>query len=100
MRYDKLVRDRIPEIIAKRGEKAVTHVADEAEYWTLLKRKLQEEAAEFVRDESVGEIADVLEVVRAICAFRGFDMAEIERVRAKKAEERGGFSGRIVLDES
>lgn len=100
MHYNKLVRDLIPEQIAARGGNAVTHIADEAEYRLKLSEKLVEEAQEFLRDQNIEEVADVLEVVDAILAFHGFDRAEVDRVRAEKAMIKGKFERRIILDES
>lgn len=100
MKYNKLVRDKIPEVIRAKGQTPVWHVADEAEYWTKLKAKLAEEMGEFVRDESVNEVADVLEVIDAIIAYKKFDRAEIDQAKRKKFDERGGFGGRIILDEA
>lgn len=95
----KLVRDKIIEIIQAEGKTPKFHLADETEYWTKLKAKLAEEAGEFVRDESINEVADVLEVIDAIVAHKGFNRAEIEEAKRKKFEARGGFIGRVILDE-
>jgi predicted house-cleaning noncanonical NTP pyrophosphatase (MazG superfamily) len=100
MHYDKLVRDNVPDIMRAKGSAPVTHVADDAEYGQRLKAKLVEEAGEYFRDESENEIADVLEVVDAICAFRGISLEHVHEVQRKKREERGGFAGRIILDEA
>ncbi len=95
----KLVRDNIIEIMKAEGKSPVSHVADDAEYWGKLKAKLAEEAGEFVRDESVNEIADVLEVLDAIVTFKGFDRDEIERAKKTKFNLRGGFGKRVILDQ-
>ena len=100
MKYNKLVRDRIPEIIRKKGDAAITHIADEAEYWQKLKEKLLEEVQEFQKDSNVEELADILEIIDAIIDFKKFDREEVQRVKLKKAEERGVFKERIILDES
>jgi predicted house-cleaning noncanonical NTP pyrophosphatase (MazG superfamily) len=75
-------------------------VADEKEYWEKLKEKLVEEMEEFKADESIEEFADLLEVIDAVATYKKFDMTEVNKVREKKAEERGRFNDRIILDES
>ncbi|MFH0873958.1 MAG: nucleoside triphosphate pyrophosphohydrolase [Candidatus Komeilibacteria bacterium] len=100
MIYHKLVRDRIPDIIAAKGGQAKTHIAAEAEYWLKLKEKLTEEVVEFCQAESTEEMADIQEVLNAIYEFKNFTPAAIETFRLKKAQQRGGFSQRIILDES
>lgn len=97
-RYDKLVRDKIPVIIEAKGKSVIAHVADDTEYWTKLKEKLQEEAAEFTTDDSVEELADLLEVIEAILIFKKIDRSQLEELRQRKAVERGGFEKRIVLE--
>ncbi len=99
MKYNKLVRDRIPEIIKQKGEIPVTRVASDDEYWQKLKEKLKEEVEEFMEDSRTEEIADIMEVLHAICEFRKIDKEEIELLRKKKAEKRGGFKEKIILDE-
>ena len=99
-KYDKLVRDKIPEIVKARGENIQIHIANEAEYWQKLKEKLQEEVSEFLVDESIAEMADVLEVIDALCEIKGFAREDVLRVQKQKADERGGFRKRIILEES
>lgn len=100
MKYNKLVRDKIPEYIIKKGGTPITHIAEDAEYWQKLKEKLLEEIEEFRTDESAEEIADVLEVIDAIIDYKKIDRSELEEIKNKKAEERGRFNERIILDES
>ncbi len=100
MKYDKLVRDNIPEYIKGKGEAVVFHIADKQEYWQKLKEKLGEEVEEFLTSESIDELADILEVIDAIVDHKQFDRQEIEKVKADKAHKKGKFSKRIILDES
>ena len=100
MKYNKLVRDKIPEYIRKKGGTPITHIADEAEYWQKLKEKLLEEIEEFKKDESPEEFADLLEVIDAIAEHKKFDRKAIEEIKGRKAKERGKFKDRIILDES
>jgi len=96
--YDKLVRDAIPEIVEENGETPVVHAADEDEYERRLVEKLQEEIKEYREDRNVEELADVLEVVHAIRKQRGVSVSELERLRAEKADRRGRFDERLVLE--
>ena len=96
--YHKLVRDRIPEIIAAAGKKCITHTLSDDEYLRALDTKLSEEVAEYQADKSLEEMADVLEVLQTVCIARGYSLEELETVRAKKAAERGGFKDKIFLE--
>lgn len=99
MEYNKLVRDKIPEIIKNDGEKPVIRIASEKEYGEYLKKKLQEEVNEFLEDESLEEFADVLEVLHNIADFKGFSHGEINEKRKRKNEKRGSFRRKIILEE-
>ena len=98
MRHSKLVRDGIPEIIRKKGGKPKTHTATGSEYWRRLKDKLVEEAQEFNESEEDTELADILEVVRAICEEIGLSWRALDTIRHRKARERGSFKKRIILE--
>ncbi len=91
-KYNKLVRDRIPEIIRLRGGRPVCRKADDKEYWAKLKEKLHEEVEEFVKADTEAEVkeelADVLEVIHAIADHLKCHGNEIEAIRLKKVEER------------
>lgn len=96
---EKLVRDRIPEIIAAaRGEMPPFRVASPAEYRQLLAEKLREETAEYLESRQPEELADILEVLRSLARAGGLDPGEIEETRREKARARGGFEKRIVMD--
>ena len=100
MEFHKLVRDKIPDIIRRKGELPLVRVAGDDEYWQKLKEKLEEEVAEFLEAENEEEMADIIEVLRAICIHRGIDLKRLEEIRRKKAEERGAFLGRVILEET
>ena len=100
MKYNKLVRDKIPEYIKSKGGGPVVHVADNVEYWQKLKEKLQEEVNEFIEAENAEEMADILEVIDAILNFKEFDKKELQKIKNKKAKERGKFKNKIILEES
>lgn len=97
-RYDKLVRDRIPEVIQAQGKKVVWRILTEEEHLVKLEEKLYEEVEEYQEDKSLEEMADVLEVLYSICSARGYTAAELEAEREKKAKNRGGFKDRIFLE--
>ncbi len=94
---EKLVRDKIPDIIRSKGEEPVTRIADELEYDQKLREKLVEEVEEFLRDNNTAELADILEVVYALAGRLGTSREEVEQLRKQKAEERGGFEEGIIL---
>ncbi len=97
--YNKLVRDRIPEIILASGKTCSTEVLSDERYLEMLDAKLDEELAEYHRDQNIEELADLLEVLRAAALARGCSAGELERIRAEKAAKRGGFDKRILLKE-
>lgn len=97
--YNKLVRDRIPEIIAASGKKYTSVVLSNEEYLTMLDAKLDEELAEYHHDQNIEELADLLEVILACTIARGYTVEQLEHVRSEKALKRGGFEKKIMLKE-
>ena len=96
--YNKLVRDKIPEIILKDNELPTTRVLNDEEYIKELNRKLQEEVNEYLEEENIEEMVDILEVIRAILEHKGVTYDEIEEKRIKKSKKRGGFKEKIFLE--
>ena len=97
MALSKLVRDRIPEIIRSSGEEPVVRIMDDGEYLVELEKKLDEEVAEYRESRDIEELADILEVVYALCEAQGKTVDDLMRVYNKKHEERGGFGDKIFL---
>ena len=97
MEYDKLVRDRIPELIGMTGERAEVEVLDDIGYADYLNAKLTEELTEYLETGEVTELADLVEVVSAIAAQHGMNWDDFERLRAAKREDRGAFMKRLLL---
>lgn len=101
-KYHKLVRDRIPEIIQSSGKTCVYETlddGDDGDYLRLLDEKLNEELAEYQESKALEELADLLEVIQAVVKARGWALEKLERVRADKAAQRGGFEKKILLKE-
>ena len=99
IKYTKLVRDRIPEIIELSGKTCVTEILSDDEYLCMIDAKLDEELAEYHKDQNIEELADLLEVIYAATIARGYTIEQLEKVRAEKAEKRGTFQKKILLVE-
>ena len=95
--HHKLVRDKIPEIIEASGKKCEWEVLHQEAFLERLDAKLNEELNEYQQDKSMEELADLLEVMMAVAGARGFSWRDVEQIRRKKAEARGGFDRRILL---
>ena len=98
--YNKLVRDKIVDIIEGDGRKAQYKILNNEEYKKELNKKLQEEVKEYLEDNSVEELADVVEVVYGILESMNVSIEEFEKVRQDKVQKRGAFHKRIYLEES
>lgn len=97
-RYNKLVRDRIPEIIAATGQRCKTRVLDREEYLVKLEEKLREELTEYQESQSLEELADLLEVMAAVVDAKGCTWQELVAIQEQKRAKRGGFDQRILLE--
>ena len=95
--YNKLVRDKIPEIIEASGKTCETEILSEEEYLKMLDKKLDEELAEYHQEQNIEELADLLEVLYATAKARGYSIEELEQMRIKKQKTRGGFDKKILL---
>ncbi len=100
MQYNKLVRDRIPEIIKNKWDFPKVRILSDSEYSKELYKKLQEEVDEFlISPDNIEELADIMEVLYAICDFKKISVNEIEKIRLKKKEKKWWFNRRIFLEE-
>lgn len=96
--HNKLVRDKIVDIIESSNKTAKTRILNDNEYKIALKEKLFEEIEEYFASENdVNELADIKEVFNALCIANGHSVEEVENARLKKAIERGAFNKKIFL---
>ena len=97
--YNKLVRDRIPEIIENDGKTCRIEILTDEEYIKKVDAKLDEELAEYHRDQNIEELADLMEVIYAAAIARGYSVEELEAARQEKVQKRGAFAKKILLKE-
>jgi predicted house-cleaning noncanonical NTP pyrophosphatase (MazG superfamily) len=101
--YNKLVRDRIPEIIESHGKTAEVRILADEEFEIELRKKLQEELDEYLSAETtqdaLEELADIVELILTLAYQHGAAQNQIEQIRKKKQQERGGFDKRLFLIE-
>ena len=97
MVYQKLVRDKIPDLIRSQGQTPHTRILCPEEYLTALEMKLDEEVSEFHKDKNLEELADILEVVYALSESLGHSREELLAANQTKHDKRGGFRDRIFL---
>ena len=98
--YNKLVRDKIPENInSMEGRKATWRIMDDDEYIKELNKKLLEEAHEFIEENAVEELADIMEVIQSIMRVKNISYEELKNVQQMKREKKGGFINKIYLVE-
>ena len=101
--HNKLVRDKIPQIIKESGKTPVTKILNEKEYITELRKKSQEELQEYLTaetdQEALEELADLLEIIHALAKVHGSTIEEVDKIRVEKAAKRGGFTDKVFLIE-
>jgi predicted house-cleaning noncanonical NTP pyrophosphatase (MazG superfamily) len=97
MQYNKAIRDKIPEIIQKDGHSCNVETLSDEEFLEQLEKKLSEEVTEYQNDKNPEELADILEVIYRIAQLKGVSKDELEKIRIKKSEERGGFEKNLFL---
>jgi predicted house-cleaning noncanonical NTP pyrophosphatase (MazG superfamily) len=98
--YNKLVRDRIPEYIKRKGIVSETSIIPNNKRLPLLLAKLTEEADEATTakpEKLAEELADILEVIEAIASHANIAWEQISEIKKQKNEERGGFNNGIFL---
>ncbi len=102
--YNKLVRDKIPEIIENDGERPVVRVLNDDEYRIELEKKLKEEYEEVLiaegKEERLEELADMLEVIRALALLEDEDIQSVINIMDKKRKKRGGFTKKLFLEKT
>ncbi|MDU5740141.1 MAG: nucleoside triphosphate pyrophosphohydrolase [Clostridium sp.] len=96
-KYNKLVRDKIPEIIRADDKECEVKIAEGKEKYEFLEKKLMEEVNEFLEDRNLEELADVMEVLFGLAREIGYSEEDLIRKREEKKSERGGFEDGIVL---
>ena len=97
--YNKLVRDKIPENInSESGRKSKYRILNDKEYLNELNKKVIEEANEFIEENSIEELGDLMEVINAIMQFKNYKTEELYKVMKEKADKKGAFNNRIYLE--
>ena len=97
IKYNKAIRDKIPEIIAESGKKCNLKQLDDESFLAELEKKLIEEVNEYSESKDVEELADLLEVIYRISELRGVNSDELDKIRKEKAKERGKFDSNLFL---
>ncbi|HDR6267486.1 TPA: nucleoside triphosphate pyrophosphohydrolase [Bacillus cereus] len=101
--YNKLIRNKIPQIIEANGKTPTTKILSKDEYIKEICKKTEEELTEYLeantKEHKLEELSDLLEIINALAEHEGTTLEEINNIRKKKAEGRGGFSDRVFLIE-
>ena len=100
MKYNKAIRDRIPEIIKESGMDCVVKTLTDDEFLQEMEKKLKEEVDEYLENKTVEELADILEVIHRILELKNINKSELEKIRITKAQKRGAFKNNLYLIET
>jgi predicted house-cleaning noncanonical NTP pyrophosphatase (MazG superfamily) len=95
--FNKAIRDKIPEIIQQDGHTCNVQVMSDEKFLLKIEKKLSEEVTEYQNDKTPEELADILEVIYKIAQLKGISKDELEKIRVKKLEEKGGFTKNLFL---
>ena len=97
--YNKLVRDKIPENIdSEPGRKSKYRILNDSEYLTELNKKVLEESNEFIEENSIEELGDLMEVINSIMKLKGYKMEDVHKSMKAKADKKGTFNNKIYLE--
>ena len=97
--YNKLVRDKIPENIdSEPGRKSKYRILNDSEYLTELNKKVLEEANEFIEENSIEELGDLMEVINSIMKLKGYKMEDVHKSMKAKVDKKGTFNNKIYLE--
>ncbi len=95
--YNKIVRDKIPEIIDSAGKKFDIHIVNDKKAISYLDIKLDEEVKEFHEDNNLEELADIMEILFSLAKKMGYSEEDLLSKRLQKKESNGGFDANIIL---
>jgi predicted house-cleaning noncanonical NTP pyrophosphatase (MazG superfamily) len=96
-KFNKAIRDKIPEIIQKDGHTCNIQTLSDEKFIIEIEKKLSEEVTEYQNDKNPEELADILEVIYAIAQLKGISKEELEKIRIKKLQDSGGFEKNLFL---
>ena len=95
--FNKVIRDKIPEIIQKDGYTCNIQTLSDEKFLLEIEKKLSEEVTEYQNDKTPEELTDILEVIYKIAQLKGISREELEKIRVKKLQDRGGFEKNLFL---
>ena len=96
-KFNKAIRDKIPEIIQKDGHTCNIQTLSDEKFLVEIEKKLSEEVAEYQNDKNPEELTDILEVIYRIAQLKGISKEELEKIRIKKLQDMGGFDKNLFL---